>query len=146
MDLTRFVAATVDISPITDSLIQLGAAVLSALAIWIGWHVKNWIAAKAAFAGTRVDEQFQQMFNEARLRSIAYAETLAKGVIPKTVDINHPFVATAADYLIRFWPELTKNLTPEKVRETILAGLPSGEMTAKADAIVEAKAAAPKLP
>jgi hypothetical protein len=146
MELTRFVAVAVDISPITNSLIQLGAAALTALALWIGWYVKNLIASRAAFANTQIAEQLQQMYNEAALRSIAYAETVVKGAVPKTVDTDHQFVATAADYLVKFWPDLVGklDLTPERVKETILARLPSGEMTAKADAIVEAKAAAPK--
>lgn len=137
---------SIDLSPIIDSLVAIVGAVLSALAIWIGWYVKNWIAQRVDLTKTQLDEQLQQMYNEAAARAIAYAETVIKGAAPKEVETDNVFVATAAEYLIKFWPDLVKKmeLTPARVEETIIARLPSGKMTEKADAIVEAKAAAPK--
>lgn len=136
---------TVDLSPITESLISILGTILTGVVAWIGWYVKNLVASKVNLANTQLDEQLQQMFNEAAARSIAYAETVVKGAVPKNIDVKNEFVKTAADYLIKFWPELIQKvgLTPEKIKETILARLPSGEMTEKADAIVVAKAGGP---
>lgn len=134
----------VDLTPVINSLVALVGAALSALALWIGWYIKNWVAQRIDLTQTQIDEQLQQTYNEAAARAIAYAETVVKGAVPKSVTTDHAFVATAAEYLVKFWPDLTKrlNMTPERVKETILARLPSGEMTEKADAIVEAKASA----
>lgn len=136
---------TVDLSPITESLISIMGAVLTVVAGWVGWYLKNLIASKVDLSNTQLDEQLQQMFNEAAARSIAYAETVVKGTVPKNIDVKNEFVKVAADYLVKFWPDLVKKvgLTPEKVKDTILARLPSGEMTEKADAIVVAKAGGP---
>jgi len=134
---------TVDFTPIVNGVVATAGAALLALATWIGWYVKNWVASKVDLSTTQLDEQLQQMYNEAAARSIAYAESAVKGVVPKEVDVRSAFVATAAEYLLKFWPDLVGKLglTPEKIRDTIIARLPSGVMTEKADAIVVAKAA-----
>lgn len=132
----------IDLSPFIETLMPILATILTALATWIGWYVKNWVAKKVDLSQTQLDEQIQQMYNEAAARSIAYAESIVKGTIPKTVDIDNEYVSVAAGYLMKFWPDLVKQigLTPESVKKTILARLPSGAMTEKADAIVLAKA------
>ncbi len=136
------VVTQIDLSPIIANVISLLGAALGALAIWIGWYVKNLVASKVDLSNTKIDEQVQQTYNEAAARAIAYAESALKGAVPGKVDTNNQYVATAASYLIKFWPDLVAKLglTEEKVRETILARLPSGAATDKADAIVLAKA------
>ncbi|MGD9726051.1 MAG: hypothetical protein AB7L09_21250 [Nitrospira sp.] len=135
------VSTEIDVSPITTELIKILAAALSAVAIWIGWYIKDWVGKKVDLTNTQLDEALQQQYNEIVLRGIAYAETVAGDKLPKTVDAGNPFVKTAGDYILKFWPDLVKklNLTPEKVRETILSRLPS-PTAEKADELAVAKA------
>jgi len=141
-------STAIDISPISSALVNIIGVVLTGLVTWIGWYVKNLISSKVDLSKTQLDEQLQQMFNEAAARSIAYAETVVEGAVPKSVDVNSVFVATAAKYLMDKWPDLVKKvgLSPEAIRDTILARLPSGPATAKVDAIVLAKAAGSSPP
>lgn len=131
----------VDLSPIRDSLVQLAGAALTGLALWIGWYVKNLVASKVDLSNTMLDEQIQQMYNEAAMRAIAYAETFLKEKVPTKIDVNNEFVAVAAEYLIKFWPDLVKKagLTPEMVKKTIVSRLPSPSAD-KADDVALAKA------
>lgn len=140
-------ATTIDLSPIIQSGIGLVGAALSGLAIWIGWYVKNLVASKVDLSNTQMDEMLQQQYNEAATRAIAYAESFLQKAAPKSVDVGNEFVATAAEYLIKFWPDLVKKvgLTPEKVKETIVSRLPSASAV-KAEEITLAKASASQPP
>lgn len=135
----------IDISPITNSVITGLGTVLTVFVGWAGWYVKNWVASKVDLTNTQMDEQLQQMFNEYAARAIAYAESSLKGAIPTKVEVDDPFVSAAAGYLTRSWPDFVKRvgMTPERIRDAIIARLPSGKATDKADAIVIAKAAGP---
>lgn len=125
----------VNVTPITESLLAILAAVLTGVATWIGVLAKAWIATKIDLSKTDLDEKLQQRYNQAALRGIAYAESVIKGKIPDTVDTRNEFVKVAADYVIQYWPELVERfgLTPENVRDTIISRLPS-PTSDKADA------------
>lgn len=144
--LAQAIDTNIDFSPVVENIIAIVGAALSALAMWIGWYVKNWVAQRVDLTNTQLDEQLQQMYNEAAARAIAYAESVVKGAVPKEIDVKNIFVATAAEYVLKFWPDLVKRvgLTPEMVKSTIIARLPSGPATEKADAIVQGKAEAAK--
>lgn len=135
------VSGQIDLSPVWQSGIALVGSALSGIAIWIGWYVKNLVASKVDLSQTQLDEQIQQMYNEAAQRAIAYAETFLQQKAPTKVNVGNEFVATAAEYLIKFWPDLVKKagLTPEKVKETIVSRLPS-DAAEKAEDITLAKA------
>lgn len=135
-----FVAATIDITPVTDQLIQLAILVATALLGWATWYVKNWVAKRVDLDQTTIDEQIQSLFNEAAARAMAYAATITKDALPKTVETQGTFVTIAAKYLVSHWPELLKKagLTDEKIKTAILARLPSVQAD-KAEAIAMAK-------
>lgn len=139
--IAQTVSGQIDLSPVWQSGIALVGSALSGIAIWIGWYVKNLIASKVDLSQTQLDEQIQQMYNEAAQRAIAYAETFLQQKAPSKVNVGNEFVATAAEYLIKFWPDLVKKagLTPEKVKETIVSRLPS-DAADKAEEITLAKA------
>lgn len=134
-------STVIDLSPITDTVVSVVMLVLTGIVTWVGVAIRGWFASKIDLSKTQLDEQVQQMFNEAAARSIAYAESVVKGVVPKSIDVKSEFVAVAAGYLLKMWPELTKGMSAEKIRDAIVARLPSGAATEKADAIVLAKAA-----
>ena len=118
---------TVDFTPVWQSAVSIAAAVLSALALWVGVWLKSWLQAKTGLVDTALADKLQQMYNEAALRGIAYAESVVDKNAPKSVDVGSPLVKTAADYVIRFWPELVGKLglTPEDIQDTIVARLPT---------------------
>lgn len=132
----------VDLSPVRDTIISIIGVVLTGIVTWVGIAIRGFFASKIDLSKTQLDEQIQQMFNEAAARSIAYAESIAGKVVPGKVDVKNEFVAVAAGYLLKMWPELTQGMSAEKIRDAIIARLPSGPLTEKADAIVEAKASA----
>lgn len=133
-----------DFSPILNQLIQLAALIISGVVIWLGVQVRAWIAAKTGLKDSQLADSIQQRFNEAVVRSMAYAESAAKTAIPKggKIEIDQPFVRAAADYLVKMWPELTKDLDDKQIADAIVARLPSGPMTEQANAITVAKAGA----
>lgn len=133
---------SIDLTPLVRELMPYISVILMAILSWLAYVIKNWVGSKIDLSKTQLDDQLQQMFNEAALRSIAYAETMIEGAVPKTVDGKSVFIKTAADYVILHWPDLVKKtgLTPMKIEQAIAARLPSGKMTEKADAVVLAKA------
>lgn len=135
---------TVDFSPILDQLIQLAMLIISALIIWLGVQVRAWIAVKTGLKDSELADSIQQRFNEAVVRSMAYAESAAKAAISKggKIEVNHPFVRDAANYLVKMWPELTKDMDGKQIANAIVARLPSGPLTDQANAITVAKAGA----
>lgn len=138
----------VDITPVTNSVLSILGLGLGVLANWAGWHFRKWMSNKVDLSKTQLDDQIQQMFNEASQRSIDFATGALGGVIPKKLTIDSPFIAMAAKYLVNRWPELMVKAhlnTEEAIRETILARLPGSEPTI-ADAIVLAKAGGPATP
>ena len=133
---------TIDLKPIIETLIPIIGMILTIIAAVLSYYVRSWLATKVDLSNTQLDEQLQQQYDYAASRAISYAESVIKGAVPKEANIENDYVATAAGYLMKFWPDLVKklDLTPDSVKKTILARLPSGIMNEKADAIVLAKA------
>ena len=129
-------AATINIQPVTDQVINVAIGVATVVIGWVGWYVKNWVSNKVDLTKTTMDEQLQKMYNEAAARGMAYAATVVKDALPKTVEVQGVFVSTAVKYIINHWPELVAKvgLDEAKIGATILARLPSPE-AAKADTI-----------
>jgi hypothetical protein len=130
----------IDLSPVTTSIAGIVTVVLTGILTWLGVVIKNWVNSKIDLSKSQLDEQVQQMFNESVARSMAYAETKIEGAVPKSINTGSVFIASAGQYLVRQWPELTKGMSAEQIRDAIIARLPTGPATAKADAIVLAKA------
>jgi hypothetical protein len=140
-------AGTIDFTPIANQVILAIAAVIAALAAWLLQRLVAWVGTKTDLTKTQLDEQLQQSFNEAALRGIAWAGSQAQkevgGIVGK-VEVGGPFVGMAAQYVIDHWPDLIKRsgLTTDSVVKAIEARLtPASEA---ADALAQAKAAAPK--
>src|SRR5690242_3766449 len=77
---------TVDLSPITTSIAGIVTLVLSGVLTWLGVAIKSWVNSKIDLSKTQLDEQLQQMYNEAVARSMAYAESVVEGAVPKSFD------------------------------------------------------------
>lgn len=132
----------IDLNPIIEQLIGLISAILLALSAWIGILIRAWVAQKIQMNRVSYQEQLQSMYNEAAQRSMAYAESVVPGGVPKKGAKSDAFVKAATTYLVKFWPEVVDRmgLDESRVQQTIIARLPSGEETVKADAIAIAKA------
>lgn len=127
---------TVDFSPILNEVIKIGGILATGVLMWAGVALKSWLASKSSLANSQLAESIQARYNEAAARAIAYAESKVKEAVPSgKVEIDNPFVRTAAEYLLKFWPDLTAKMDFEAISKTIIARLPSGPMTTKADAI-----------
>lgn len=124
-----------DITAITGQITSIAFAVLSALLVWIGNQVRVWLATKTEFANTQAALALQKQYNEAIAWSMAYAESKVKTMLPDTVTINNDYLREAADYMMRHWPDLTKGISAEKIKDSIIARLPTGPATEDAKVI-----------
>lgn len=136
-------AAIIDITPVTDQLLNMSVGVLTVVVSWVGWYVKNLVAKKVDLTKTEEDEKLQKMYNEYVARAMAYAANVIKESLPKTIEVQGLFVSTAVKYIVQHWPDLIAKvgLTEEKIGATILARLPSVEAN-KADTIAAVNAGA----
>lgn len=137
--------AAVDFTPIANQLILAIGTIIAALVAWLVQRLIAWVGTKTDLTKTQLDEQLQQLFNEATLRGIAWAESQAqKAVGSGKVEIGGPFVEMAAQYVVDHWPDMVRRsgLTTDSIINAIESRLaPASEA---ADDLAKAKAAAPK--
>ena len=124
-------AATVDLSPITEPLIQAAGAVLTGLVGWTLWAARSWLSTKVDLSKTEMDDILAQNLKEAAHRGIDYAmqmskEKLGKGGALSTVNVDNQFIKMGADYVIRSYAGTIAKLgiTPQHVEDMIRARLP----------------------
>lgn len=132
---TAQVPAPTDFSVITDQIVGIVFAALSAFLVWLGNYVRLWLATKTSFAKTEAAIALQRQYNEAVSWGMAYAESKVKATLPDNVTINSDYLREAADYVLRNWPDLTKGMDREKIKESIIARLPTGPATEDAKMI-----------
>jgi hypothetical protein len=145
--LTAPAYAAVDFTPVTNHIIEIGAGVLAIFGTWALNSLRSWLDAKTGLKNSQLEDDIQQRMNEALLRGIAAAKAAAETQTSKTlgkVELNSFIAEKAAKYVVNHWPDLTKDLTPEKIVAMVRARLSSGPEADAANAIAIAKAAAPK--
>lgn len=121
-------AETIDLSPITTTLIQLMAVIATGVLTWAGVWLKAFLATKTGLAKSDLADSIQQRYNEAVGRSIAYAAKYAEThvtALDGSITVNNGFVQLAAKYLTEYWPELTKGINFQAIGEHIVARLPA---------------------
>src|SRR5882672_6720600 len=110
---------SVDFSPILNEVIKAAGVLATGVLMWAGIALKSWLASKSTLANSQLAESLQARYNEAAARAIAYAESKIKEKMPAgEVQIDNPFVRTAAEYLVKFWPDLTAHLDLEAISKT----------------------------
>lgn len=117
-------AVPVDVSPVTDPLLDLLGVALVALATWALHRVQKWMKART---GIEIDQSTRLYLEDAMKRGIAYARTrVAENIEGKTqVDIENEIAAAAVAYLVGKVPDalLHFGITEEGLYQRILARL-----------------------
>lgn len=112
---------TVDVTPISNYIIEIIAGVIGAIAIWGFTLFRSWIKGK-----TGIDFDFK--LEDRILKAISYGENIAKQKLEQSqwdsLDFRNETVAAALEYLVDHVPEIAKGklgLTPEAVSKMIIA-------------------------
>lgn len=140
----------VDITPITNSLIPAVGSLLGLLLSgFVGFGIR-WLNSKTHLVNAQKADALQQIFSEQIAHMMAYGESVAKASIPQAgrLEIDNAFIRRAVEYGVKAYPNTIGKADPEAIARAIIARLPSGPMTATAEAITAAKAgkAAPVAP
>lgn len=134
----------VDFSPIINQLIGVMMIILTGVLAWVGAEVRAWLSAKKILTNEKTLDTLQSRYDQASLLALSFFETLMIRKDGKVdwakVDIASPFLKEAATWMIRAWPDTTKDKSLEEVMRSLYARIPSGEMTEKALEFSKAKA------
>lgn len=137
-----------DWSPIINQLIGVGMIIATGVLSWMGMAIRSYFASKGILAVEQTKDAKQMFFNQAALLALGLYETMKKismgngGTIDWTkIDPADPFLREAAEWMIQAWPEATEGMSIADVMKSLLARVPSGQMTEKALELAKAKAA-----
>lgn len=139
-------------SPEFQSIINqlIGVALLVATGVlsWAGMAIRSYFASKGILAFEQTKDVKQSFFNQAALLALGLFETLKKksqgngDVIDwSKVSISDPLLKEAAEWMLKAWPEATEGMDLMDVMKSLMARMPTGQMTEKAQELAVAKAA-----
>lgn len=142
-------ATPVDVSEISKYVMEFVLALLGGVLTWAGVAARAWLAKRTALADSELGALAQKAYNEMVARSMAYAETYAQTHVPGLdgkVVINNEFISMAVAYANKFWPDLIAKYapSPDDLARSIIARLPTGPLSAKAEEIAASNAVALK--
>jgi len=123
------------LGPYIADIVQILTPVLLALLAAVFWAAYGWLSQKWTFLkNDQVKSVTQPLADYALQRAIAYGAQLARN---KGADLkfstNDPFLAEAAKWMVKEWPELKINA--QSALESMVARNPDNEHAQKADSI-----------
>lgn len=129
----------VDISNIQTTILQIVAAIFTALGSWVFMSLRAFLATKSDLANSEAAIALQARFNEALPKMVNVglhkAEMWVTGGDGK-VQVSNEFLAEALSYGNKAWPGLMKHIDIEHLEKAILARyLPSAKAETPAPAV-----------
>lgn len=138
-----------DWSPVINQAIGIAVLILTGILSWAGIALRSWLASSGLLKNQQALDVLQSRFDQASLLALALLESRLKRQFGSNgsvdwgkVDLSSPLLLEAADWMKHHWPDATGKLTVPEIATSLLARIPSGEMTEKAIDFAQAKAGA----
>lgn len=136
-----------EIQRIINQLISVAFLVATGVLSLAGMAIRSYFSQKGILAVEQTRDVKQSYFNQAVLLALAFYETIKRkknngGAVDwTTVTLVDPDLNEAALWMMKAWPEATEKMTLDDVLHSLLARVPSGVMTDRAQELATAKAA-----
>lgn len=136
-------AATIDLTPITNVLLQLAATVLLGLGSWGATRLVSWLGLKnSAQATANLDDALQ--------KSVTYGLQQSQAMIAAKgwdhVDVHNAALASALPYMIQRFPDALKAAGVDMSNQQALQATVAGALDRSFPQAVAVAAASPATP
>lgn len=135
-----------EIQRILNQLISVGFLIATGILSWVGMAIRSYFAQRGVLATEQIRDAQQSFFNQAAIITLGFFETIKSKTLNgdkidwTKIGMDDPYLKIAAEWMMKAWPEATEKMSLEDVLHSLLARIPSGEMTERVFAITEAKA------